>query len=287
VTPDEIVQIDEQLRLWRQGDVFLTDAVPAIHLAHMAAPGTPASAELAAALNGAEDPPDLAIVSLDVAGFMVTSQTCDVVRTCIDRPYVELCPLLPIDADKMPQVRLGRVPRYVWASGLGEANLAADLELVVTLEKATLVRFGDNRQAGVAGEAEARTLAEALGRKRSRAAFPDDFSLFVAPLQRRILERHNRDSDEGRFLRGMREIRVVARPSWQADAIDIELLFVFEAVGTLPADAEAQTNSLVGRLTPGGRYTTVEARATGLDALSAATYVASDRLDLDHLSVAP
>lgn len=286
MSPDEIAQIDEQLRLWRQGDVVLTEALPAVHLAHMAAPGTPASEELAVALNAEGVAPDLATVTLDAAGFMVVSQTCDIVRTCADRPYVEVCPLQSIDANKMPLVRLGRVPRYAWASGLGDANLAADLELVTTLEKAALARFSVDRQAGVAVEAEARTLAEALGRKRSRAAFPDDFTALVSPLQRRVIERHNRDSDEGRFLRALQEIRVIATPDWQADAIDIELLFVFESIAIIPQGADEQATALVGRVIAGGHYPTVVARVVSLDTLSAAAYVASDRLDLDHLSVA-
>lgn len=286
MTPDEIARLDEQLRLWRQGDVVLTDALPAIHLAHMAAPGTPASEELAAALRDEGAEPDLAAVTLEAAGFMVVSQTCDIVRTCADRPYVEVCPLVPIDPGRMPQVRLGRVPRYAWASGLGEAELAADLELVTTVEKATLQRFGGARQAGATSEAEARSLGEALGRKRSRAAFPDDFTALVAPLQRRVVERHGRDSDEGRFLRAVREIRIVAAPNWQAAAIDVELLFVFESVATIPQGAEDQVAALVGRITAGGRYPIVAGRVAALDTLSAAAYLGSDRLDLEHLSAA-
>ena len=59
MTPDEVAEIDEQLKLWRQGDVVLTDAWPAVHLAHMAAPGTPASEELAASLARDQVEPDL------------------------------------------------------------------------------------------------------------------------------------------------------------------------------------------------------------------------------------
>jgi len=284
VTPEEIAQIDEQLRVWRQGDVVLTEAIPAVHLAHMASPGTAASKELAAILAEGGIPPDFATVSLDAAGFMVVSQTCDIVRGCGDRPYVEVCPLQPFSADKMPLVRLGRVPRYAWVKGLGEANLVADLELVTTLEKAALVRFGADRQPGAATEAEARSLREALGRKRSRAAFPDDFNSFIAPLQERVITRHNRNSAEGGFLKAVREIRVIARPSWNAQAIEVELLFLFETARQIPPDADTQMTALLERLTQKGPYVSIDARAVGLDALSAAAYVGSDRLDLEHLS---
>ncbi len=284
MTPDEIAQIDEQLKLWRQGDVVLTDVLPAVHIAHMAAPGTPASEELAASLHEDGVKPDLATVTLEASGFMVISQTCDVVRTCADRPYVEVCPLMPINGDRVGQVRLGRVPRYAWVSGLRDNALAGDLELVTTIEKAALVRFSADRQSGALTEAETRRLGEALGRKRSRAALPDDFTTLIAPLQRRSVERHNRDSAEGRFLRALREIRVVAAPDWADAVIEIDLLFVFEAVGTMPDDAEDQIAALLRRVAVGGRYAAITGHAVALDTLTAAAYVASDRLDLEHLS---
>lgn len=284
MTPVEIARIDAELRLWRQGDVVLTDALPAIHLAHMAAPGTPASEQLAASLDEIE--PDLAVVTLETAGFIVVSQTCDIVRTCEARPYVEVCPLVTINPDRMQQVRLGRVPRYAWTPGLGKAELAADLELAMTLEKATLVRFGSERTRGAETEAQARNLGDALGRKRSRAAFPDDFTALVAPLQNRVIERHGRNSNEGRFLREIREIRVVAKPDWQTDTIEVQLLFVFESRATIPLDADNEVAALVARITPGGRYVSVGGRAVALDSLTAAAYVYSDRLDLEHLSAA-
>ncbi len=286
MSPDEIAQVDEQLSRWQQGDVVLTDALPAVHLAHMAAPGTPASEELAAMLNAEGVTPDFAAISSPDAGFMVVSQTCDIVRTCADRPYVEVCPLQLIDANIMPLVRLGRISRYAWASGIGEANLGADLERVTTLEKATLARFGAERRPGVQAEAEARTLAETLGGKRSRAALPDDFTKLVKPLQRRIVERHNKATDEGRFLRALREIRVIAKPAWQAASIEVELLFLFHSISIIPAKAEEQAESLAGRVTVHGRYSSVSARVISLDTLSAAAYVGSDKLDLDHLSAA-
>ncbi len=286
MTPDEVAEIDEQLKLWRQGDVVLTDAWPAVHLAHMAAPGTPASEELAASLAQDQVEPDLEAVMIEAAGFMVVSQTCDIVRTCVSRPYVEVCPLLPINAGQMPLVQRGRVPRYAWTSGLGNVDLAADLELVSTIEKAALVRFSAARTQGVATEAEARSLGEALGRKRSRAAFPNDFTRLITPLQKRAIERHGKDTPEGVFLRAIREIRVVASPDWQAEEIDVELLFVFESVGVIPEDGDDQVAALVARVVPDGRYASLGGRAVALDALTASAYLNSDRLDLEHLSAA-
>jgi hypothetical protein len=67
----------------------------------MAAQGTPASEELAASLAQDQVEPDLEAVMIEAAGFMVVSQTSDIVRTCVSRPYVEVRPLLPINAGQI------------------------------------------------------------------------------------------------------------------------------------------------------------------------------------------
>lgn len=284
MTLDEIAQIDHQLQQWRQGDIVMSPDVPTLHLAHMAAPGTDASELLAAQLAQEGEDPSLVVVTTDTPGFMIVSQTCDLVRSCLDRPFVEICPLQMVAPAKLPMIRNGRQPRYVWCTGIGEADLAVDLEQVATIEKAALVRLAAERREGTASAAEARALSEALGRKRSRAALPNDFTALMEPLQRRVIERYSKDTPEGRFLRAIREIRVRARPGWEADQPEIELLFLFDGDQALPQDSDDRASELLGRLVPGGRYAVVEGRALSLHALSAAEYLESDRLDLEHLS---
>jgi len=258
----------------------LIEAFPVLHLADLAAPGTPEAERLAA-----ETPEGgMGVVVVDAPGFVVVSQTCDIVRSCADRPYVEVCPLTELPDEAMPLVRRGRRGQFVALPTLSDAALAADLDRVTTMEKSALVQFQDQRCPGVSTEAEVRDLAEALARKRGRAAFPDDFVALIAPLQRRIVERHGRDSDEGRFLRAVREIRVRAVPDWAAETVELELLFIFDALATVPADADVSTQALAKRVVLRGRYADISARSVGLDQISAATYLEADRLDLDHLS---
>ena len=54
-----------------------------------------------------------------------------------------------------------------------------------------------------------------LGGTRVRPALPDDFSVFVAELEKRLDHKHHKDSPEGRALRQLREIRIQAAPSWR------------------------------------------------------------------------
>lgn len=283
MTEDEIALIDAALREWRQGDVVLGADLPALHLTHLEMPATPEAEELAAEAGEAGDPLDLAVVSRDFEGFMIVSQTCDIVRGIATREFVELSPLVKVPQAKLNQVRRGRMPRYLSCSGLGEQALAADLDQVTTIEKSLLVRYNANRVRGVADDVEARRLASALARKRARAALPDNFVTYLAPLQKRVKDKHDKATEEGTFLSTMREIRVVADPDWASDPTDVTMLFLFETLDEVPADAHAQVDALLGYLPASDRYQ-MSGRALSLEELTAALYVGSDALDLDALS---
>jgi hypothetical protein len=196
VTPDEITAVDLKLASWRQGDVVLVDAWPSIHLADLKAPGSREAEQLAEILKAEGEALGLEVVTSDFPGFMIVSQTCDIVRSCAQREFVELCPLVEISGDKLPQVISGRMPRYLYCSGLSGRLLAADLERVATIEKALLVQYNDQRLGGAASHGESQRIASALGRKRSRAAFPDDFVAYVRPLHERIVKQHSKQSPE-------------------------------------------------------------------------------------------
>lgn len=283
MTEDEIAQIDAALREWRQGDVVLGADLPALHLAHLEVPATSESEELAAEAGAAGDPLDLAVVSRDFEGFMIVSQTCDIVRGIARREFVELSPLVTVPQAKLKQIRRGLMPRYLSCSGLDEHALAADLDQVTTIEKSLLVRYNASRITGVADDVEARRLASALARKRARAALPDDFVSYLAPLQKRVKDKHDKATEEGIFLRSMREIRVVVDPDWASDPTDVTMLFLFETLDEVPADADVQVEALLGYLPASVRYYT-SGRAVSLEELTAAQYVGSDALDLDALS---
>lgn len=73
---------------------------------------------------------------------------------------------------------------------------------------------------------QTRDFAQALARKRIRFAFPDDFTDLAGKLQNRIWEKHGKQSDEGKGLRALREIRVRAAPSWVDNHVDVMFWFI-------------------------------------------------------------
>jgi len=269
-------RIDEALRVWRQGDCVLGEHWLLFRL-DVGAPITE-EARVSAA-EGAD------AGEAEVRGLMLLTQTCDIVRSCRDRPFVEVCPLVEVDDEKFEEIRKGRRPNYAYIPGIGDGTrLVGDLDRLMAVEKAVVA--GWNRLKGCRDDDEVRRLSLALARKRARFAFPDDFVAFVKDLQSRLTSKHNKHSDEGRALRALREIRVRAAPSW--DAEQVQLTFWFIRHDDEP-QFEGQTwdnylESWLVRVRDDGRFFSIDGAVVTLDDITARDYIESDQLDLDHLS---
>jgi hypothetical protein len=164
------------------------------------------------------------LAEAQVLGLAVVTQTCDVVRSCAEREYIEVCPLVEVNDIELRQVVRGHRPRYGYVPLLADRRLVADLDRVMTVEKPVLAKW--DRIAGWSTDAQARAFAMSLARKRARFAFPDDFTALATRLQARLLDKHDRQSPEGRALRALREIRVHAAPSWADPAVTLTFWFV-------------------------------------------------------------
>ncbi len=124
-----IVSTDEALSLWRQGDCVLGEHW-FVHRLERSMALTEAGRVAATAGS------DLA--EQEVQGFVVVTQTCDIVRTCCERPFVELCPLVKVDEQKLREIQKGRRPAYAYLPLLSPHGLVADLDRVMTIEKPLL-----------------------------------------------------------------------------------------------------------------------------------------------------
>ena len=268
-------QVDRALEVWKQGDcvlgehwfLFRTDAERPLTTDGVVA----AEAEVDAA-------------ECEVLGFALITQTCDIVRRCFDRPFVEICSLVAVDEPVCREIERGRRPNYAFIPSLADRFLVADLDRVMTVEKSVVAAW--KRVEGCRSDEEARRLSLALARKRARTAYPDDFVAFASPLVKRMSSKHDKESEEGRALRSLREIRVRAAPSWDAAEVDLTFWFVrnedepaFENKGW-----DQYCEAWLTRVPAKGRFKTVEGVVQTLDDLTAREYVESDPLDLDHLS---
>lgn len=267
--------IDEELCSWQQGDCVVGEQLFAFRFLSNS-PITEAAREVA--------DPDVDVAETPVRGMMVATQTCDVVRTCGERPFVEVCPLVEVDSESLRTIERGYRPRYAFIPGVSQQQLVADLDRVMTVEKAVVAMW--ERTQGCRNDSEIRGLAQALARKRSRHAFPDDFGAFASELQRRLQKKHDKKSLEGRALRALREIRVAATPSWNADPAELFFWFIRndEDLGFEGQSWDHHLARWLDLVPETGRFKPVHGQVASLADLSAKDYVESDPLDLDHLS---
>ncbi len=270
----EIQRINGALAEWRQRDLALEER----WFTHIGDPSKSLTPESGQAEG------DVQAIASDVEGLHVVTHSCDIVRSCVGRAFLEESPLVKVDASTLLEVQKGQRPVYAFVPAIANLNLVADLDRVMTVEKAVAATW--KRTPGCRTDAEARDFAQALARKRERFAFPDDFTDFARKLQSRLQEKHDRQSEEGKALRVLREIRVRAAPSW--DAPNVELTFWFIRGGNERDFDGKGWHSLLENwlklIPPMGRYQHVDGLVVSLEDLTAKDYTESDPLDLDHLS---
>lgn len=268
--------VDAALKEWRQGDC----AIGEFWFAHRIEPSHPLT-EAAAPAAGA----GATLAEAQELGAVILTQSCDILRSCRERPYVEVSPLVEVSAESIHHIERGRQPRYAFVPGVADRRLVADLDRSMTVEKAVVATW--NRTEGCTTDPEIRAFAQALARKKARFAFPDDFVRLVNRLQRRVVDKHEKQTDEGAALRSLREIRVRAAPSWDhPDSVELMIWFIRDDGGDVFEQRRwAQHLQAWIDLVPAtGRFVNVEGQVVFLDEMTARDLVESDPLDLDHLS---
>lgn len=270
---DEIRRIDAAVDAWRQGDCVVgqTDFVALEPSDHDEGGDVASPAEFRATT---------------VEGLVVVTQSCDIARSCADRPMVEVSPLVAVEAADLENILSGRQVRLAVISSLTALRLVADLDRTMTVHKAVVADW--SRTQGTRTDEEARKFSQALARKRARFAFPDDFNRWVKPLSKRISKKHDSpESPEGAALRSLAEIRVLVSPSWDASEVECTFYFVRRQEAPMMFSNKRWDEWLdtwLALLKPSGRFAEPLGFVPDHSTMSAAEYLASDQLDLDHLS---
>jgi hypothetical protein len=286
VSAEEADEIDKALDPWRQGDITLDAGLALVHLADLSRPLSPVAEQ---ALNDSgQEAPSLAseptpIADEGVRGLVVLTQTCDIVRKCTDRPFIEVAPLVQVSSARLRMIRDLKMPSFAYIPATAEQMLVADLDRSMTVEKSVAAKW--TRVAGWQTDEEGRDFAVALGRKRTRFSFPDDFQKAINTMQKRLLDKHNRLSAEGAHLRALREIRVRAAPSWDTASVKLSFWFIkkTEPDGFDPAWPNV-IESWIELFDQTGRFQIELALPCRLEDITARDYVESEHLDLDQLS---
>lgn len=267
---------------WRQGDFFLSDDLFFIHLADLACPLTSEANQIAAERSEAGESLEVEGIASTVCGYVVITQTCDIVRNCETRSYIELSPLVEVTPSVLKETRLLRRPALAFIPGASNENLVADLDRIITIEKSILRSYA--RISGCNDDSERRAFADALARHRTRPAFPDDFNKCMGPLRDHLKKIHRYEDAEGLLIQSIGEIRVSASPNWDTDKIEILVWFILlDQVAPPTRDISQYIDKWLSLFGTSEKYS-LEAVVCRLEEMKASEYVGSDRLDLDQLS---
>jgi hypothetical protein len=199
---------------WRQGDVLAINWADHFGLAAGPLSGAPISAPF---------PPELVALRHDVEAVAVISQTCEVVATAEEQPFIEVAPVVRLEGNIAGLAGKGWSPRYAPIPALG-LDAFVDLDMPSRLEK-SVVR-GVGRQRGCLTDETARRFAKHVGHKYSRPAFPDDIVASFRDMIDRIKGKVGKGSDEGRRADLLDDVRVLVTPEFWATKIKLFFYFV-------------------------------------------------------------
>jgi hypothetical protein len=277
ISSETTEKIDSVLREWSQGDCTIGDYYFVTRFDPLR-PLTEGSQNLVA--TGIET--DL-IESL-VMGFVVVTQTCDIVSSCAKRHFLDVSPLILVTDKELAAIKKrSNSSKCAYIAGVADSNLVADLDRVMTVEKAVVLAW--ERRQGCQNDTDIRHFGEALARKCSRFAFPDDFNDCVKEMQKQMIKKHDKYSPEGDALRALREIRVRASPDWNRNKVEVLFYFIRDEENNLLTDEQWNEwkNNWLNSIDKSGRFNW-DGIVIFLEEMNAKEYVESDRLDLDYLS---
>lgn len=259
---------------WIQGDYTLSDQ-DFIYMFNKENPVTDESKQLSSE--------DLPIVMQQVKGLIVLSQTCDIVKEHLKRPFVEVAPLVTLPESLYNEAIRGKSPRFTVVLNLQSLKIAVDLDRVMTVEKPLLDKWPHS--AGFHNGDDARSFSEALARKRIRPAFPNDFNEYITTFNKFIREKHGKKSTEGDLLLKISEIRVLPSPDWNQSKIKV--FFYFFLNKFVNVETKRKIDDLIqlqfSKLPKSEKYE-ADYRVDYYSDVNAEDYRLSERLDYDYLS---
>ena len=219
-----VAATDAAMKLWRQGDVFEQGETAWIALRDQ--PLTSTTADLGTTGAGVTWARDAYVV--------VVSQTCDIVRACWEppedgggRPFVQVCPVVTLDGDNQTRAAKGWTPRYAHLPGLAP-NAFADLDRCVTLEK-TVLAAASGQQDGCGSDEAREKFAHAVAEFFGRYAFPNGMEKATQVIRKRFRDKHGGNGLESTLMRSVGEVRVKPITEWDAQTLEVKLVFLVES----------------------------------------------------------
>jgi hypothetical protein len=179
----------------------------------------------------------LVVVPEPVDRVAPITQTCDLQVTEPDTRLCQVAPVIDRGETFAREAARGHRPGWVAVPWHSRSSVV-DLSRITTIERSVLV------EASSAGRpstpADRLHLAETVSRHFTRAALPDHIVDVLRPVLKRMKDKHDKQSPEGRCIALVSNLRVEANPDLDHDAPMLTLLVVLEAADLplIPAGTE-------------------------------------------------
>ena len=125
-TDADFDRIDKQLETWQQGDIIRSPDLPFAFFANAATPLSLAAQQTDSMIG---DP--LVLVETVEVGFVILTQTCDVVRSCRDRPFLELAPLVAAPTLLVEETRRLKRASFAYHPAAARHGQVVDLDRIM------------------------------------------------------------------------------------------------------------------------------------------------------------
>lgn len=206
------------------------------------------------------------VVPHEVDEVVVLSQTCDLQFTTATDYLCLLAPVVVVEPVLAREALRGHRPGLAALPWLGDDRVA-DLARITTVERAVIA--GQPSVARPQSAQERLDFAESVRRHLTRAALPDEVVNVLKPFLKRIQERHDKNSDEGRCLDGVLELRLSADPDLDDPAPALCVLVILEEIDLPPLSSGATVDDeRIDRLVEGGVAMAAKAVVTATSAVT-------------------
>jgi hypothetical protein len=245
-----------------QGEVLgIADAC--VVLADAAAPLSPEAVELITAESITSG---LIVVPHAVDEVVLLTQTCDLQFTAPDEHRCLVAPVMRVTEKVAYEALRGRRPGLAGLPWV-DPTAAADLSRITTVERSLLI--------GVVSRGRPRTpserfhFAETISRYLTRPALPNPINAVLSPFVKRIAEKHDKQSAEGRCAHKVSELRLEATPDVDHEEPALNVLMILEELELPELPTGALVNDVrVDELVTAGRGPAAEAVHRAIDPVS-------------------
>lgn len=191
----------------------------------LAEASAPLSAEAADIVASEGTDTGLIVVPHAVDDVVLLTQTCDLQFTTAGEHRCLVAPVMHVSEQVAHEALRGRRPGLAGLPWV-DSTAVADLSRITTVERSVLV--------GTVSRGRPRTpverfhFAETIGRYLMRPALPDPVNVVLSPFVKRIAEKHDRESAEGRCAHKVSELRVEATPDIDDPQPGLNVLMILD-----------------------------------------------------------